>query len=86
MIGQTNDYNSLDLEGDSGMDQNKKININSNLKLEQVGNKNNNSEKDSIPSGSTSVTGASTPQKCISLFLNYLKRNKKYNTICVIHF
>jgi len=65
MIGQTNDYNSLDLDGDSGMDQNKKININSILKLEQVGNQNNKVLKDSNQSDSTAGTGASTPQKCI---------------------
>ena len=66
MIGQTNDYNSLDLEGDSGMDQNKKININSSLKLDQVRNKSNNAEIDSN-SISTAGTGTSTPQKCIFL-------------------
>jgi len=66
MIGQTNDYNSLDLEGDSGMDQNKKININSSLKLDQVRNKSNNAEIDSN-SNSTAGTGTSTPQKCIFL-------------------
>lgn len=75
MIGQTNDYNSLDLEGDSGIDQNKKININSTLKLEQVGNKNNNNERDSNPSGSTAGTGTSTPQKCNSIFI-FLSKSK----------
>jgi len=66
MIGQTNDYNSLDLEGDSGMDQNRKININSTLNLEQVKNKEKDPERDSIQTGSTAGTGASTPQKSIS--------------------
>jgi hypothetical protein len=68
MIGQTNDYNSLDLEGDSGMDQNKKINIYSSLKLDQVGNKSNNGDIDST-SASTAGTGTSTPQKCIYLII-----------------
>ena len=85
MIGQTNDYNSLDLEGDSGMDQNKKININSTLKLEQVGNKNNNGEKDSIPSESTSGTGTSTPQKCIVSFIKSYKEFK-YKLFFLIRF
>ncbi len=65
MIAKTNDYNSIDLEGDSGMDQNKKININSTLNLDQVGNKNNNKERESIPTGSNAGTGASTPTKGI---------------------
>lgn len=64
MIGQTNDYNSLDLEGDSGLDNNKKININSTLKLEHVGNK-TNIAIDASPSISNAGTGNTTPQKSI---------------------
>ena len=82
----SNNYNSLDLEGDSVLDKNKNININTTLNLDQVGNKKIFEERDSIQSASTPATGASTPQKGIFslLLINQFFQNIKIIIIIII--